>query len=676
MKRSRASSDAAVAFGLVAALTFGASTPAVYAGPSGPGGMLTADTCCSQVLFDDGSKINILSNGIEPIVWSPDGSVVLTANTSSTLIASPRTGGNGSEIVCSRDNYTLSPSWSPDGTQIYYEESDGHDGWIMRTPSARDWPATRITPVDEYSYVEPDSGPDGILVARRSRRDGTGTPEIVSINTSTGVAAPIIGDAIQPAVSPDGSRVAFARMFSTGPSTTGFQIWVSNLTGGDLVQISSGTYDQYPTWSPDGTTIAFQGDKGDPQHTIAVLTAAADGTQVASPTVHSALRYGIPSYQPYGSKDHVVTLAGSNRFGTAIAISKSHWATAGAAGDSRETAQSVVLSRSDTFADAVSGSALAADRHGPLLLTPPTNFNADTKAEIARVLGTNTSATVYLLGGTGAISATTENAIAAMGYHVKRLQGTNRFATSIAIAKEISAKPDVIMTATGMNFPDALSAGAVAGKYDAAGTASAVVVLTNDTTMPASTEAYLESFLSGDTLDASLFAIGMQATQALSAEGWRGYGSLAGSSRYDTARKVANEFYAGARTAGVTTGLNWPDALAGSALLGALDAPLLLTGPTLDPTAQQALNVRAGSLSLTYVFGGALPSTIGGQIGAAIAGPAGYDTVQPAPLAITSDDLRLADLPGLPDTEGETVCSSDGPNLRIGLDRATATTRR
>lgn len=55
---------------------------------------------------------------------------------------------------------------------------------------------------------------------------------------------------------------------------------------------------------------------------------------------------------------------------------------------------------------------------------------------------------------------------------------------------------------------------------------------------------------------------------------------LAGDDRYDTSVKISEEaFPNGADTVIIATGANWPDALCGSALAGAVDGPILLAAP-------------------------------------------------------------------------------------------------
>jgi Tol biopolymer transport system component/DNA-binding winged helix-turn-helix (wHTH) protein len=57
-----------------------------------------------------------------------------------------------------------------------------------------------------------------------------------------------------PAFSPDGSRVAFRRE-SFVPGTSG--IWVKQIGGEELIQLTNVSTDSCPVWSPDGRSVAF-----------------------------------------------------------------------------------------------------------------------------------------------------------------------------------------------------------------------------------------------------------------------------------------------------------------------------------------------------------------------------------------------------------------------------------
>lgn len=92
-------------------------------------------------------------------------------------------------------------------------------------------------------------------------------------------------------------------------------------------------------------------------------------------------------------------VGGADRIDTAVDVSR--LAYVAAAADGRH-AKAVVLSRSDTFADALAGAALAGHLDAPLLLTATTSLDARTAAEIHRCLPPG--GTVYLLGGSDALS--------------------------------------------------------------------------------------------------------------------------------------------------------------------------------------------------------------------------------------------------------------------------------
>ena len=72
--------------------------------------------------------------------------------------------------------------------------------------------------------------------------------------------------------------------------------------------------------------------------------------------------------------------------------------------------------------------------------------------------------------------------------------------------------------------------------------------------------------------------------------------AFSGSNRYETTVLASKAAYpGGADSVIVATGANWPDALGGAALAGALDGPILLTAPTSLPTTVAAEITRLGA---------------------------------------------------------------------------------
>jgi TolB protein len=101
--------------------------------------------------------------------------------------------------------------------------------------------------------ISPSFTPDGRRVVFSSERGGT--PSIYAVSADGGTptrVTPFGGRLTDPVVSPDGRRVAFVVQHGS------FDVWVSNLDGTGLVEITRGQGDnEDPTWSPDGRYLAF-----------------------------------------------------------------------------------------------------------------------------------------------------------------------------------------------------------------------------------------------------------------------------------------------------------------------------------------------------------------------------------------------------------------------------------
>lgn len=93
------------------------------------------------------------------------------------------------------------------------------------------------------------------------------------------------------------------------------------------------------------------------------------------------------------------------------------------------------------------------------------------------------------------------------------------------------------------------------------------------------------------------------------------YVSIEGVNRYTTAVAASVKAFTSSEYVVIATGGNWPDALGGSALAGALNAPILLTGQDALPSEVRAEIVRLGATKVIVLGGaGAVSDTVYNQI--------------------------------------------------------------
>ena len=297
----------------------------------------------------------------------------------------------------------------------------------------------------------------------------------------------------------------------------------------------------------------------------------------------------------------VARKAGSDRYGTGVAVSQSMWADAGGDSSTRKRAQAVVLARGDAFPDALSGVPLAAKVSGPLLLTEPKALPQVALNEIERVLPSG--GTVYVLGGTDAVSDSVARKLSQLGYHITRYGGGDRYATSLQIAQNGLGDPGNVMLATGLDFADALASGPFAAGPAASNGTPAAILLTNGTKMDPATAAYVAGKVSRSTAAApKVWAVGGPAVTA--AKSLHGYVSaFSGADRYATDAQLVSA-QKGVPFVGVAIGTNFADALTGGAATAVEKGALVTIPSTLPSSTAQLLNALAPALRAVDVFGG------------------------------------------------------------------------
>jgi uncharacterized repeat protein (TIGR01451 family) len=188
------------------------------------------------------------SETLDGIAEYPDGSRIVYG------VYTPLTGddlytanadGTGSTLLLANG---AQPSVGPDGVVVFVRAGDLYklDGGVV----------TRLTTTGGSN---PDVSPDGTTVAYPNQSDSLTT---VDMGGGTPIAVPTGGVATwaaPPSWSPDGSKLAFAG--ENAPNDV-FVVPAGGGTAVDLTNDASTVHDNDPAWSPDGTRIAFVSNRG------------------------------------------------------------------------------------------------------------------------------------------------------------------------------------------------------------------------------------------------------------------------------------------------------------------------------------------------------------------------------------------------------------------------------
>jgi len=262
---------------------------------------------------------------------------------------------------------------------------------------------------------------------------------------------------------------------------------------------------------------------------------------------------------------------GADRYATAVALLKTLPADT-----------DVVLSSGVNFPDALSANYLAGQLDTGTLLTKP-----DTLPTVVRQAITERGVdTVYITGGTGAVSQAVQDQIEAMHVGnvpaaafitVVRLGGDNRYETNKLVNESEFVASNTVLLASGANFPDALAFGPIAyGKQFP-------LILTNGKTLGSSENTQLSDFDPTNVIIAGGTGVVSQAIEdSLKAQGFT-VTRLAGADRTKTAAAVATWATGlstapfSSSTAYISTGDNFADALAAGPVAGANNKVILLT---------------------------------------------------------------------------------------------------
>jgi putative cell wall-binding protein len=282
-------------------------------------------------------------------------------------------------------------------------------------------------------------------------------------------------------------------------------------------------------------------------------------------------------------------VSGSDRYATAVAISQKYFPTAPVA--------TVYVASGEDFPDALSVVPVAAMNGDPLLLVQSTTIPAAVQTELSRLKPTN----IVVVGGPSAISDGVFANLQTLAANVTRVGGDTRYETSLAVGDLIGHSSKAYI-ATGINFPDAISAASAAGYQNA----PLIVVDGGQSAVSADVLAALVrwgvtdvTIVGGTAVVSAGIASTLMATPGISS-----VTRLSGADRYDTSLAVNNAVFGSASTSFVATGISYPDGLTGGAISGKLGDPLYLSqSACLPPEVVSKFLLAPAPVAIT-LFGG------------------------------------------------------------------------
>jgi len=540
--------------------------------------------------------------------------VALLTTSSSTAILRPQVaqwGGSGFAASDSGSGAPLDTTFQLTGVTAGFVgapicKSGSTTGWSCGTVLDVDWGVSvsgkQVNSIKTDACVVPgDSGGIAVIgteAAGITSGSGFGTPDIGSW-CDPGVTYPfsVFFHVIDPGIDGDNASVTSTYGAAWTPCTGPVPVVTSLSPGGDpdgpapltgkvpcIVAGATTTVSLHLDGSPTALATAT------PVGTAGSFAFALDGVAPGSHSYEIAVTWNGETSSVAGSVDIVdrsglpARLAGADRYATSAAIA-AEW-------DESFDSDVVFIATGENYPDALSAAAAAAHVGAPVLLTKKNELPAVVKAQ----LNTLQPNTIVVLGSTAAISSSVFNALKTVSGAptVTRLSGSDRYDTgrrivSYAFDDGAGGLVDVpsVVIATGRNFPDALSAAPGVARDGGA----VILVDGTQTSIPSATLAVIDD-LDPDRID--IAGSSKVLTSAIEKQLRLRYGSgvvsrVAGDDRYETSRLITDRYWGDAPAVFFAVGTNYPDALAGAALAGALASPLLVTEKSCMTSATRSL---------------------------------------------------------------------------------------
>ena len=260
-------------------------------------------------------------------------------------------------------------------------------------------------------------------------------------------------------------------------------------------------------------------------------------------------------------------IVGSNRYETAAKVA-----------DRMRNYSSAILVNGNSIADGLSASGLAGKENAPILLVKKDSIPKETLQRLYKVKK------VYIIGKENAVSSRVENSLNQAGMSVKRIGGSNRIDTSIAVSKEIGSYSKAFLVNGFKGEADAMSVSSIAARD------KATIILTNGNSNPVSKKSGVKYYV-----------IGGNTVMSNSLQSSFGAERLSGSNRYTTNKVIVEKFYPNTDKLYFAKGDGLVDALAVSPL--AKNSGLALVSENSDKSVfyDKGSVVQVGGMSSSIV---------------------------------------------------------------------------
>ena len=275
-------------------------------------------------------------------------------------------------------------------------------------------------------------------------------------------------------------------------------------------------------------------------------------------------------------------LSGNNRYETSVNISKAGWS---------DGSEYVIMATGLDYPDALSATPLAKKLNAPILLTSQGKLDPIVDEELKRL----SPSTVYIIGGEKAVSSGIVNTLKNRGIECIRLSGNDRYETSLKVAEEVG-QADKVVVATGTDFADALSIAPWAAS-------NGVPILL---TSPKSMTEDIRKYANRDEITSSYVIGGKKAVEDAVMNKLKNPTRIEGSNRFETniavLKKLSSDF--NVQDVYIATGLDFPDALSGSALAAMTQSPIILSDKEPTKSAKDYVDMNLDKMRNVYILGG------------------------------------------------------------------------